>query len=258
MGPKLMNCCKPETEEHQRIWQNAEENSNSGRRQSPSQGGKKLEDRRTKEKNHKKGYQMLVEKFEMEGFMAQKGVWNLDREKVLRERGELPKEEGDAVREYKAMHEENFMSSWFGEEVREKEEIMVKVSDEKEEERSEKREREGEKEEDETETVKRRCEGFVSVEALENFCQERDLESCGHLSKGNLLDRPEDLPDGERFGWLCLICLMCLMCLFLLLSLSFVMVSLVARIGNLWSRSPFSFSKRAFALLYSCAGRDEV
>ena len=34
--------------------------------------------------------------------MAQKGLWNLAKEKILRERGELPKEEGDAVREYKA------------------------------------------------------------------------------------------------------------------------------------------------------------
>ena len=30
----------------------------------------------------------------------------------MRERGALPKEEGDAVRECKAMHEENFLSSW--------------------------------------------------------------------------------------------------------------------------------------------------
>ena len=29
--------------------------------------------------------------------MAQKGLWNLPREKILRERGQLPKEEGDAV-----------------------------------------------------------------------------------------------------------------------------------------------------------------
>ena len=39
--------------------------------------------------------------------MAQKGLWNFAREK-LRERGALRKEEGDAEREYSAMHEENF------------------------------------------------------------------------------------------------------------------------------------------------------
>ena len=47
----------------------------------------------------RKEYQRLVNKFEMDGFMAQKGLWNLAKEKILKERGELPKEEGDAVRE---------------------------------------------------------------------------------------------------------------------------------------------------------------
>ena len=37
-----------------------------------------------------------------------------------------------------------------------------------------------ENEENETEKVKRKCEGFVSVEAFEIF--RRDLESCGDLS----------------------------------------------------------------------------
>ena len=40
----------------------------------------------------RKEYQrLLLEKFEMEGFMAQKGLWNLAREKILRERGALPR-----------------------------------------------------------------------------------------------------------------------------------------------------------------------
>ena len=30
--------------------------------------------------------------------MAQKGLWNFSEGKILRERGELPKEEGDVVR----------------------------------------------------------------------------------------------------------------------------------------------------------------
>ena len=46
----------------------------------------------------------------------------------------------------------------------------------------EKREREEEKEENETVTVKRRCEGLVSVEAFEIFSQGRDVESFGDLS----------------------------------------------------------------------------
>ena len=34
----------------------------------------------------------------MEGFMEQKGLWNLAREKMLQDRGALPKEEGDVLR----------------------------------------------------------------------------------------------------------------------------------------------------------------
>ena len=36
---------------------------------------------------------------------------------IMKERGALLKEEGDIVREYKAMHEENFMRNWLGEDV---------------------------------------------------------------------------------------------------------------------------------------------
>ena len=37
--------------------------------------------------------------------------------KMLEDRGALPKEDGDQPREYKAMHEENFLSSWPREDV---------------------------------------------------------------------------------------------------------------------------------------------
>ena len=65
MGPKLMNCCKPEqmgTKERGNIIQN------SRRRQCASQGCKRLEDRRIKEKITRKEYERLVNKFEMERF----------------------------------------------------------------------------------------------------------------------------------------------------------------------------------------------
>ena len=88
----------------------------------------------------------------------------------MKERGELPNEEGDAVREYRAMHEENFWSSWLREDERGKEERMAKA-EKNEEERIEMRKREEEKEESETGSVERRCEGFVSVEALKLFGQ---------------------------------------------------------------------------------------
>ena len=77
--------------------------------------------------------------------MAQKGPWNLARE---RDRGALPKEEGDVVREYKAMHEEHFVSSWLREGVEDKEERRRKVNKETREEMSREEKREGEKGED--------------------------------------------------------------------------------------------------------------
>ena len=38
----------------------------------------------------------------------------------MRARGAFPKEDGDAISEYKAMHEENFLSSWLREDGRER------------------------------------------------------------------------------------------------------------------------------------------
>ena len=63
-------------------------------------------------------------------------------------------------------------------------------------ERKEKK-REEEKEENEKETVKRKCEGLVSVEAFEIISQGRDLESFGDLSWNDPLEKPEDLSDCE-------------------------------------------------------------
>ena len=51
----------------------------------------------------RKEYQRLLNKFEMEGFMARNGLWKLSKNKALQDRGALPREEGDAIREYEAM-----------------------------------------------------------------------------------------------------------------------------------------------------------
>ena len=78
----------------------------------------------------------------------------------------MPKEESDAIREYKAAHEENFLRSWLREDGREKEERTVEMSNKNEEERGEKRTRNEE-------------ENNTGIEILS---QRRDLESCGDLS----------------------------------------------------------------------------
>ena len=63
------------------------------------------------------------------------------KERKMKGRGEMPNEEGDAVRKYKVMHEEDFWSNWLREDERSKEG--------KEEGKGEKRKREEEKEENE-------------------------------------------------------------------------------------------------------------
>ena len=45
--------------------------------------------------------------------MARRGLWNIAKKKnkALKDRRALPREEGDASREYKAIHEESFLGS---------------------------------------------------------------------------------------------------------------------------------------------------
>ena len=114
----------------------------------------------------------------------------------MKERGEISNEEGDAVREFKDMHEEEFWSNWLREDEKSREESKAEAEG-KEQEQGEKRKREEEKEENETGTVKRRCEGCVSVEAFEIFSQGGDSESCGDLSWVDLLEKREDFFDYE-------------------------------------------------------------
>ena len=59
-----------------------------------------MENRGRKKIFTRKEYQRLVNNSEMEGLMAQKGLWNLAKEKIMKERGELPNEESDAVRKF--------------------------------------------------------------------------------------------------------------------------------------------------------------
>ena len=102
---------------------------------------------------------------------------------MLQDRGELPKEEGDVIGECKAMHGENFLSSWLWGHGKEK---MVKT-----------RRREEEKEENETGNVERRYVGHFSVEPFDTLSQGRDLESCGCPSWRDILEKPDDLSDCE-------------------------------------------------------------
>ena len=64
---------------------------------------------------------------------------------MMQDRDASPKEEGDIVSEYKAMHEENFMSIWLREDVENKKERSRNVNKETREEVSRTGKREGEK-----------------------------------------------------------------------------------------------------------------
>ena len=153
------------------------------------------------------------------------------------------------MREHKAMHEEDFWSSWLREDEKSEEERKAEAEG-KEEEKGETWKRAEEKENNETVTVKRRCDGFVSVEVFEFFCQRGDSESCGDVSWERLVEEPEDLSDRELVS--CELVRVVsdvsdvIECLFLLRlwSLSCVMFLLVALIGNWWHRSPFLSQKK--------------
>ena len=82
--------------------------------------------------------------------MAQKGLWNLARENMLQDRGEWPKEEGDDIREYEAMHEENFLRSWLRKDGEDKRGRRMEAERQPKEEMGKQRTREEEKEENET------------------------------------------------------------------------------------------------------------
>ena len=87
--------------------------------------------------------------------------------KRLQDRGALPREEGYVIREYNAMHEENFVSSWLREDLvgkkdrRRKEDKKIIEGVKRQEKRQEEEKREGEKEENETVIVRRRCVNLV-------------------------------------------------------------------------------------------------
>ena len=129
----------------------------------------------------------------MGGFTTRKGLWNLARENMLQDRGALPKEDGDVIGEYKAMHEENLLSNWLRKDGRTDREEEWRQKKKTKEEMSKKRTREEEKEENETESSIKRCVGIISAEAFDIFSQGEDLESCGGVSWRDLLENPDDL-----------------------------------------------------------------
>ena len=105
-------------------------------------------------------------------------MWKIASEKVLQDRREWSKEEGDVIREYEATHEEHFLSSWLREDGKNKEEIIGEVGKETEEETVKKRIREEERVENDTVIFKRRCINSVSTDASEILGHGEMSERC--------------------------------------------------------------------------------
>ena len=88
----------------------------------------------------------------------------------------MPQEEGDTIREYKGMHEENFMSSRSREDKECKRKRQKEVDEEVNKDVGEKGKRVREREVDEA-VVKRKCVNPVSVEASDIFSQ-GEMSGC--------------------------------------------------------------------------------
>ena len=111
MGPKMVNCCRLEqlgTKEFGKTMKRVQ-TLEEGR--VPVKEAKKWRMEEEKRRITREEYKRLLNNFEIECLMVQKGLWNLATEKTMKERGELPDEKGDVEKEIKAMHEEDFWSS---------------------------------------------------------------------------------------------------------------------------------------------------
>ena len=127
---------------------------------------------------------------------------------MLQDREPLPQEEGDVTREYKAMHEENFLSSWLREDGNEKEERIMKIGKKTKEEIGEKRRREEEKE-NETRSVKMKMCPFLFLGGLQYIQSRVRSGDLWWSFLGGLLD----LSDRESEVWMDVSVRMCVWCL---------------------------------------------
>ena len=137
MGPKMMNCCKREqvgTKENGKMLKLIQFLNTAGSMPKKRRVGRSKDEKRTISRLE---YRRLWNDFETGGFKAQKGLRNVAREKedVAGQRCIASKEEGDVVREYKAMHEENFPSNWVREDLEGTEERRTESKKDREEEK---------------------------------------------------------------------------------------------------------------------------
>ena len=161
MGPTLMNCCKPEqvgTKKYGKMLKRIQTLEDA---RIPAKEARNWKIEGQKRRRARKEYRRLWDEFGMRGFMAQKGLWNVAREKILQDRGAW----------YKAMHEDNYLSSWLREDL---------VGKKKERTENKREKKEGKKREEERVVARRRCVNPFSGEAFEESSSVEDSDSCGN------------------------------------------------------------------------------
>ena len=114
--------------------------------------------------------------------MHTKDLWKLAKENLLKEREELPDEEGDAVGEQKLCMRKTSGATGKREDEKSKDESEAEAEGKGEE--GEKRKREEEKEENETRTVKRRCEVLCLWKPLKFFVK-KEMWRVAEMFPGN-------------------------------------------------------------------------
>ena len=83
-----------------------------------------------KKKGHQEGMpKRFGESLAWEVSWLRKGYATSPKREKKEERGALPKEDGDLLRGYQAMHEENFLSSWLRENVEGEEEERERLNE---------------------------------------------------------------------------------------------------------------------------------
>ena len=174
----------------------------------------------------------------------------------MRRKGSFPKEEGEAIREYKAMHEENFLSSWLWGSW-EREERTVEMSNENEEERCKNWRREREEEEN-GRTMLKGDETILFLWRLLTSSVMGEIWRVVVVFLGEtFLEKLEDLSDRKpeiRVDVLVVLDVIDVFVSFSSVVTEFCDGSSVVRIGNLWNCSRFlSHQKRA----HSCTVTQE-
>ena len=101
MEPKLINCCMPEPMGTKEFGDMVKRLQTLEEGRVPAKEAKYRRIEGEKNRITRKECRRLLNNFEMEGLMAKKASGSWQKRKMM-ERGELPNEEGDVVKEFKA------------------------------------------------------------------------------------------------------------------------------------------------------------